>query len=140
MIRGIGTDIIEVDRIDRLLREHGEQFLSRCFTEEEKEYALSRKHAAQHLAARFAVKESVMKALGTGWGRGVRWRDIAVRRRPGEAPRVELSGGAARHARKLGIDRVHVSMAHLRGEALAFVVAEGSDRTPRRSAGARRRR
>jgi holo-[acyl-carrier protein] synthase len=139
MILGIGTDIIEVERIDRLLREHGEQFLRRCFTEEETGYALSRKNAAQHLAGRFAVKEAVMKALGTGWGRGVRWRDIAVRRRPGDAPRVELSGGAARHARRLGIARVHISISHLRGEALAFAVAEGRGRPIRKRPASRRR-
>ncbi len=125
MIVGLGTDIIEIDRVDRLHRMHGERFLRLCFTDGERDYALARKNAAQHLAARFAAKEAVMKALGTGWGRGVRWRDIEVRRAPGEAPRVALSGGASRRAKAIGIDRLHLSISHLRGEAIAFVVAEG---------------
>lgn len=128
MILGIGTDIIEVDRVERLLRMRGEPFLRRCFTEGEAAYCLARKNVGQHLAARFAVKEAVMKALGTGWGRGVRWRDIEVRRRPREAPQVLLSGGAARRAKALGAARIHISIAHLRGEALAFAIAEGSPR------------
>jgi holo-[acyl-carrier protein] synthase len=137
MIIGIGTDIIEVERVDRLHRLHGERFFRLCFTDEERAYAAARKNIGQHLAARFAAKEAVMKALGTGWGRGVRWRDIGVTRKPGEAPRVELSGGAARRARALGVTRVHLSISHLRGEALAFVIAEGDAtppaRTPRRT-------
>lgn len=76
-----------------------------------------------------------MKALGTGWGRGVRWLDIEVRRRAYEAPRVELSGGAARHARRLGVRRVHISIAHLRGEAMAVAVAEGKAATGRKGKG-----
>jgi holo-[acyl-carrier protein] synthase len=127
MIIGIGTDLIEVDRIERLVKQHGDQFLSRCFTREERAYALARAHAAQHLAARFAVKEAVMKALGTGWGKGVRWRDIGVLRRPGEAPQVELAGGAARRARRLGVRRVHITITHLRGEAMALAIAEGDE-------------
>jgi holo-[acyl-carrier protein] synthase len=125
MIIGVGTDLIEVGRVERLLDRHREPFLRRCFTPEEQAYALSRKNASQHLAARFAVKEAVMKALGTGWGRGVRWRDIGVRREPGKAPHVALTGGAARRARQMGIRRVHISISHLRGEALAFAIAEG---------------
>ncbi len=125
MIVGIGTDIIEIERVDRLLRRHGDRFLRLCFTDGERAYALARKNASQHLAARIAAKEAVMKALGTGWGRGVRWRDIEVRREPGQAPRVVLSGGAARRARSVGAAHVHLSLSHLRGEAIAFVVAEG---------------
>jgi holo-[acyl-carrier protein] synthase len=133
MILGIGTDIIEVERVDRLHRLHGERFLRLCFTDEEQAYAAARKNVGQHLAARFAAKEAVMKALGTGWGRGVRWRDIGVTRKPGEAPRVELAGGAARRARALGVTRVHLSISHLRGEALAFAVADGEAPKPPRA-------
>lgn len=132
MIIGIGTDLIEVERVDRVRRRHGDRFLRLCFTENEQAYALARKNVSQHLAARFAAKEAVMKALGTGWGRGVRWRDIEVRRRAGEAPRIVLSGGAARRARALGVARLHLSLSHLRGEAIAFVVAEGTKPRPER--------
>ena len=133
MILGIGTDIIEVERVERLHRLHGDRFLRLCFTDAEQAYAAARKNIGQHLAARFAAKEAVMKALGTGWGRGVRWRDIGVTRKPSEAPRVALSEKAARRARALGVTRVHLSISHLRGEALAFAVAEGEPRPRKRS-------
>ena len=78
MIKGIGIDSIELRRIERVYRQYGERFLNRIYAPEEREYALRYSDPVPRLAARFAAKEACMKALGTGWGGGVRWRDIVV--------------------------------------------------------------
>jgi len=125
MIRGVGVDIAEVGRIDRAVKRFGGKFLERVFTEREQEYALARKFPALHLAARFAVKEAVMKVLGTGWAEGVRWRDIELVRREGEGGEVLLSGHTLALSREQGVSRWHVSISHSGGLAVAFVVGEG---------------
>ncbi len=127
MVRGVGADISEIKRIERSLKRFGSRFLRRVFTDREREYAFSRKFPAQHLAARFAAKEAVMKVLGTGWGRGVKWREIELIRGDVGPPRLELSGTASELARGMGISRWHVSVSHAGGMAVAFVVAEGSE-------------
>jgi holo-[acyl-carrier-protein] synthase len=89
---GIGTDIIECLRIAKMIERHGEIFLTRVYTPHEIEYCTARKAATQHYAGRFAAKEAVLKALGTGWTRGIQWRDIEVRN--------EMGGIAARMPRR----------------------------------------
>ncbi|MFN8642301.1 MAG: holo-ACP synthase [Candidatus Binatia bacterium] len=126
MIIAIGTDAIEVERVQRAV-DHprwGERFRQRVFTPGEIAYCLRRRRNGESFAARFAAKEAVMKALGTGYAKGVWWRDIEVVRDSG-APRLVLRGGAAARAAALGVSRWHLSLTHTAGQALAHVVAEG---------------
>jgi holo-[acyl-carrier protein] synthase len=126
VIAGIGVDVCEVERIRRALEApHGMRFRARVFTDAEQAYCEARRRGRfESYAARFAAKESVMKVLGTGWSRGVRWRDIEVLRAPGEAPGLRLHGQAAAIARRRGMTRWLVSVSHTRTSAIAWVVAE----------------
>jgi holo-[acyl-carrier protein] synthase len=128
VIAGIGVDMCEVDRMRRVLEaSHGRRFRDRVFTDAEQAYCEARRRGRfESYAARFAVKESVMKVLGTGWSRGVSWRDIETVRAPGEAPALRLHGRAAAIARRRGMTRWLVSVTHTRAGAIAWVVAEGS--------------
>jgi holo-[acyl-carrier protein] synthase len=122
---GIGTDIVECLRVAKMIERHGELFLTRVFTSYEIDYCTARKAATQHYAGRFAAKEAVLKALGTGWTRGIHWRDIEIRNDLGGKPRIELSGGAKEMGRKLGISEVHISISHCRTHATAYALAVG---------------
>ena len=121
-----GVDLIEVSRVKRMLEEHGESFLSRCFTETEQSVSnvSSDETRNQRYAARFAAKEAVMKALGTGWGNGVGWKDISVESVDGP-PQVILSGGAQERARELGISHWALSLSHTESQAIASVIGAG---------------
>ena len=105
-IIGIGTDIVECLRIAQMIERHGELFINRVYTPHEIQYCQSRKQATQHYAGRWAAKEAILKALGTGWRRGISWRDIEIRNEPGGSPIVAMRGGArdvveqARHHRR----------------------------------------
>ncbi|MEM7306082.1 MAG: holo-ACP synthase [Planctomycetota bacterium] len=124
-IHSLGMDLAQIDRIAEVLERRGERFVARVFTEAEQAYCDRRSaRRAQHYAGRFAVKESVMKALGTGWAHGVRWRDIEVVRAPGQAPKVALHGRTAEIAAQLGIARIHITITHDAGIAAAVAVAE----------------
>lgn len=123
-IVAVGLDLVEVDRIRRMLDEHPEQFRERVFTPEEDRYCAPRANAAESYAARFAVKEAVMKVLGTGWAEGVAWRHIEVVKHESGAIEVILSGGAAARAAALGIGKVHASITHVNSMAAAVAVAE----------------
>jgi holo-[acyl-carrier protein] synthase len=113
-----GVDIIEIDRIQRVLERWGDRFLRRIYTEGEASYCRGR---AQNLAARFAAKEATMKALGTGL-RGVGWRDIEVVRNEAGAPSLVLHGRAQVRAETLGVRELALSLSHSRNYAVAFVV------------------
>jgi holo-[acyl-carrier protein] synthase len=126
VIVGIGTDMVEVSRVASLLDRHGERFLARVFTEEEGRYALSGRRPAERLSGRFAVKEAVLKALGTGKAVGILWKDVETVRGRGGAPEVRLHGEAAAWLARRGGGKVHVTITHDGGKALAFVVIEGS--------------
>ena len=115
----VGVDTIEIDRIAATLERWGERFLHRIYTEGERAYCRGR---APQLAARFAAKEAVMKALGTG-RIGVGWREVEVYREPSGAPSILLHGRAEKRARLLGLDHFAVSLSHSRNQAIAFVVA-----------------
>src|SRR5215470_13437561 len=91
---GIGTDIVEVLRIAQMIERHGELFLARVYTQHEIEYCSARKAATQHYAGRWAAKEAILKALGTGWAKGIAWTDIEVRNGFGGQPRVLVCGEA----------------------------------------------
>jgi holo-[acyl-carrier protein] synthase len=124
MVVGLGTDLIEIARIERSLERFGEAFLARVYTPGEIEYCLRKKNAAESFAARFAAKEAGAKALGTGISRGVSWREFEVRRAPGQRPELHLSGRAKQIADRLGIRKVSLTLSHSRLLSIAVVVAE----------------
>src|ERR1700712_2160671 len=124
MVIGLGTDLIEIERIERSLERFGEQFLARVFTPGEIAYCYARKTSAESFAARFAAKEAGAKALGTGISRGVGWKEFEVRRERGQRPELHLSGRAAEIAEGLGIRRLSLSLTHSREMSMAVVVAE----------------
>jgi holo-[acyl-carrier protein] synthase len=124
-IIGIGTDIVECLRIARMIERHGELFIMRVYTDAEIAYCSSRKAATQHYAGRWAAKEAALKALGTGWRRGISWRDIEVCNDRRGAPSLTLYGGARDLYEQLGIQRLHLTISHCRCHAVACVVAEG---------------
>ena len=124
MIAGIGVDIVDIARIQALLDRYGDRFLRRVYTEAEVEYALRGVNKAERLAGRFAVKEAMMKALGTGKSKGILWKDVeTVRGRSGK-PEVHLHGQAVKWAKMAGGGAVHVSITHDGGKAVAFVILE----------------
>lgn len=128
VIVAVGTDLVEISRIERALSRHGERFERRVFTEGERAYCARRRPPAPHFAARFAAKEAVMKVLGTGWKKGVRFLDIEVARDPGGPPSLHLHRRSAEVASAKGIARLHLSLTHDAGIAVAFVVAEDGPR------------
>jgi len=126
-IVGIGTDIIECLRIAQMIDRHGELFLTRVYTPHEIEYCSARRAATQHYAGRFAAKEAVLKALGTGWTRGIHWHDIEVRNELGGKPRIALGGGARDLCLQVGISEILISISHCRTHATAYAVAVGRE-------------
>jgi len=124
-IIGIGTDITECLRIARMIERHGELFIGRIYTPDEIQYCQSRRQATQHFAGRWAAKEAVLKALGTGWVKGISWRDIEILNEPSGQPVVELRGGAKDVARGLGITNMLVSISHCHTHATAYAIAVG---------------
>ena len=124
MIIGTGVDIAEVPRIKESIERHGQRFLQRVFTEGEIRYCESKARRYESYAARFAAKEAGMKALGTGWSRGVRWCDIEVVRPKGQRPTIQFHGEAAAIATKLGAKNIALSLTHTAEQALAHVILE----------------
>ena len=122
-IHGIGIDVVEVGRIAEAIERHGEAFLARLFTAGERAYCEAQNVPALHFAARFAAKEAVAKALGTGIGGDAAWLDLEVLRDPSGAPRIALNGDAAEFARAVGITSVHISLTHAKAYAAANAVA-----------------
>ncbi|MHC4714675.1 MAG: holo-ACP synthase [Planctomycetota bacterium] len=127
MIISCGVDICETRRIARMREEHGDRFLQRTFTADELAYSLGRPRENEHLAGRFAAKEAVMKALGTGWSAGISWLDVSVSILPSGEPRVALLSRAAQVADERGITKLHISLSHCHSYAVAMAVAEGRD-------------
>ena len=124
MIVGSGIDIAEVPRIAEAIERHGQRFLHRVFTEGEIAYCDSKANRIERYAARFAAKEAGMKAIGTGWNHGVRWKDIEVCRQPGGRPTLVFHGKAAEFATKLGTKNVALSLSHTVDQAIAQVILE----------------
>jgi len=124
MIVGTGIDIAEVPRIKYAIERFGQRFLERIFTVEEMRYCDSKANRMERYAARFAAKEAAMKALGTGWNYGVRWRDCEVVRMPGGRPAIEFHGKAAEFAGKLGAKNAALSISHTQEQAIAQVILE----------------
>jgi holo-[acyl-carrier protein] synthase len=124
MIVGIGTDLAEVARIRNSVDQFQERFVNRVFTEAERAYAFSKANFAERLAARFAAKEAGMKAIGTGWRQGVRWKDFEIVNEGSGKPLLRLHGAARRIADQLGATNISVSLTHTRELAFAVVILE----------------
>ncbi|MGA2354832.1 MAG: holo-[acyl-carrier-protein] synthase [Terriglobales bacterium] len=124
MIIGTGVDIAEVHRIRESIERFGDRFLHRIFTEGEINYCQRRANRFESYAARFAAKEAGMKALGTGWSHGIRWRDIEVVRPKGQRPTIQFHGEAAIIASKLGTKNIALSITHTSEQALAHIILE----------------
>ncbi|HZK81113.1 MAG TPA: holo-ACP synthase [Humisphaera sp.] len=125
-IIGHGIDIVETARIRKMADDHGQHFLDRVFTPAEQAYcAQSQRRRYEHLAARFAAKEAVLKALGAGWRGGIAWTDIEVIRETSGQPRIVLTGECLRIAGEMGITRWHLSISHIESHATASAIATG---------------
>jgi len=124
MIVGTGIDIAEVDRIRQVIERFGDRFLQRIYTAGEIRYCDSKANRVERYAARFAAKEAAMKALGTGWNHGVRWRDCEVVRMPGGRPTIVFHGKAGEIAARLGVKNAALSISHTAEQAIAQVILE----------------
>jgi holo-[acyl-carrier protein] synthase len=124
VIVGLGLDIAEIDRIEAAITRHGAPFLERVYTAREVAYCESHKAKFERYAARFAAKEAAMKALGTGWRHGVRWRDIEVVREPSGKPTLRLEGATRQIADQLGVKNIALTLTHSGNFALAEVIFE----------------
>ncbi len=121
-IRGIGVDVVDVERMKKMLHDQGETFVSKVFTETEIAYCRSRKNPHEHFAARFAAKEAVSKAMQKGWSGEFRWKDVEVMNEPSGAPKIVLYGELAR---LLGESKIHLSLSHTEKTVVAFALIEG---------------
>ena len=124
MIVGLGLDIAEIDRIEAAIARHGAPFLERLYTPREVSYCEKHRNKFERYAGRFAAKEAAMKALGTGWRHGVRWRDIEVVREPSGKPTLHLEGVAREFADRMGVKSISITITHSGNFALAQVIFE----------------
>ncbi len=122
---GIGIDVVEVSRIKSSLDEFGERFQTRIFTESEREYCQKQKRPELHFAGRFAAKEAIAKAFGTGIGKEIGWLDMEIIRKPSGEPDVKLTGSALKFAESKGVQQVKVSLTHAKHYAAANAVIMG---------------
>jgi len=120
VIVGVGLDLVEVTRVTRMLSRHGRRLLDRCFAPGE----VARPQDPEHVAGLLAAKEAAFKALGSGWGGGIGWRDPVVERSDSERPRLVFAGTAAARAATLGVHRTHLSITHAGSVAVAVVILE----------------
>jgi len=124
MIVGIGVDIVDIRRVRGVLERRGDRFVRRVFTAAEQEYCRAHRDPSPYFAARFAAKEALFKALGTGWAQGVTWLDAEVQRQESGAPRLVITGCARKLADQRGTRRTHVSLSHSEEAAIAVVILE----------------
>jgi len=124
MILGSGVDLAEVARIRGSIERYGTRFLERVFTPAERAYVETKKNRFERYAARFAAKEAAMKAIGTGWKRGVRWQDFEVTNLPSGKPTMRLHGKAAEIAGRLGVRAINLSISHTETLAIAEIILE----------------
>jgi holo-[acyl-carrier protein] synthase len=124
LIVGMGVDLADVARVRLAIERRGEAFLKRIYTGKERAYCERFKNKYERYAGRFAAKEAAMKALGTGWRRGVRWLDLEVVREPSGRPTMALHGEAGKIAARLGVQRISMSITHTAAQALAQVIFE----------------
>lgn len=124
MIVGLGIDLAEVDRIRKAIERHGHRFTDRIYTVAEIAYVERKASRYERYAARFAAKEAGMKAIGTGWRRGVRWQDFEVTNLPTGRPTLQFHGVAAQIADDLGVRNIALSLTHTAEQGLAIVILE----------------
>jgi holo-[acyl-carrier protein] synthase len=124
VIVGIGIDIVEIERLRAVLERQRDRFLKRVITPAEQEYCSRHRDPVPCYAARFAAKEALFKALGTGWAKGVSWLDVEVLRMGAGAPTMALRGAAEKVGRDLGAQRIHLSLSHSEQNAVAVVILE----------------
>jgi len=124
VIVGIGIDLAEVNRIREAIERYGQRFIERIYTEKEIAYVERKANKYERYAARFAAKEAGMKAVGTGWKRGVRWRDFEVTNLPSGRPTLQLHGEAAKFAESLGVRNIALSITHTAAQGMAIVILE----------------
>lgn len=122
MILGLGTDIVEIERIRSMIERHGDNFLRRCFTDAEIAYAAKHRDAAVRYAGRWAAKEAAVKVLGTGFVKGITFHDIEVLPMDSGQPRIQLSGGAGEIASNMGIRSMLITISHAKLYATATAV------------------
>jgi holo-[acyl-carrier protein] synthase len=124
VIVGTGVDLAEVDRIRAAIERHGQRFIERIYTPAEIAYVERKANRYERYAARFAAKEAGMKAIGTGWRHGVRWRDFEVTNLPSGRPTLQFHGAASRFADSLGVRNIALSITHTAVQAMAIVILE----------------
>ena len=125
MIRGVGIDLVEISRVERLIEKWGDRFLQKVFTDRERSYCEKNRCAASSFAARFAAKEALLKMLGTGLRQGIKWHDVEVYNNQLGKPEVTLKGRAHKIAAQKQIETIHISLSHEKKYAVAQVIGEG---------------
>ncbi len=120
-----GTEIVETVRIAKMIETHGEQFLERVYTADEIEYCVQTADAPGHFATRWAAKEAVLKAMGTGWAFGIKWTEVEVFNQPGGKPIMNITGKAKEICEERGIADILISISHCKAYAVAYAVAIG---------------
>jgi holo-[acyl-carrier protein] synthase len=123
---GIGTDIVECARIEDMIAKHDDTFIKKVFTSGEITYCGPRKSAVQHYSGRWAAKEAILKAIGTGWSKGIKWTDIEVINQMGGKPFVKLNGKAVEVCAERGIEEILITISHCNLFATAFATAMGA--------------
>lgn len=124
-VLGIGIDIVECERIGSMIEKHGDHFLQRVYTPLEIAYCAPRRAAHQHYAGRWAAKEAVLKALGTGWAHGIQWVEVEVVNQVGGKPIIVLTGMAQKIAEQQGMESMLISISHCKSYATAYATALG---------------
>jgi holo-[acyl-carrier protein] synthase len=124
MIIGTGVDLVEIDRFRKVIERLKDRFILRVFTANEQQFCNEHRDPVPHFAVRFAAKEALFKALGTGWAKGVTWLDVEVRRERQDAPTMVLRGEAQRLSVSMGASKVHLSLSHSDQWAIATVILE----------------
>ena len=122
MVLGTGVDIIEVDRVKKAVKKWGDSFLKKVFTDKEIKYSKKRRFAYQHLAARFATKEAVLKAFGGGWSRTLPWNNVEIINDKNRKPEIKLYGEARKIYNKSAIEKIIISMSHTKYYAVANAI------------------
>jgi len=128
VIKGIGVDLVSVKRIETAVQRYGDRLLSRVFTPAEVGYCLGKPHPFPHLAARWAAKEAFFKAMGIGWGQGLRWCEVEVKGDFGFPPQLILQGSTRERAEAFGVSEIWTSLSHEREFAVAAVVLVGNEK------------
>jgi holo-[acyl-carrier protein] synthase len=124
MIIGTGIDLVEIARLRKVIERLKDRFILRVFTPGEQEFCNAHRDPVPHYAVRFAAKEALFKALGTGWAKGVTWLDVEVRRERQDAPTMVLHGEAQKLSAAMGAQKAHLSLSHSDQWAIAMVILE----------------